>query len=79
VKIYVIGLGRDQVDVMFGLCCYVMNIQVYLEDAVYCGVSSSLCFKVLLYVHLLGLEVLENVWNCMLDDILLQPRRLESS
>jgi len=74
VKTCVSGLGRDQVDVMLGLCCYVMNIQVYWEVAVYCEVSSSLCFK----VHLLCLEVPENVWNCLFDDILLHPRRLVS-
>ena len=35
------GLGRDQDDIMFGLCFCVMNIQVYWEVAVYCGVSRS--------------------------------------
>jgi hypothetical protein len=47
VKTCVSGGGSDQGDIMFGLCFYVMNIQVYWEVAAYCGVSSSLCFKAL--------------------------------
>ena len=40
------GCRHDQ-DEMFGLCCYVMNIQVCWDVAVYCRVDSSVCFKAL--------------------------------